>query len=237
MIKIAHAYGNLLNLYGSYVNPVMLARYLTEAGYDTSVGSFSIGSYIDISSCDLIYFGAGTERRMLSALLDFRRFQPEFSQYLAKGGRILASGNSIAILGKTITDVSGRIYQGLSCIDIETTIKAKREYSELIMTTPLSEQPVIGSINSSLSISAGDETGMFRVIKDSSGRRRQEGVVKDGIYATESGGPLLIRNPYLLHRFSEITAGSELPLNTSSWFSYAVEGYKNALAALKRDLG
>lgn len=236
MIRIAHAYSNLLNLYGSWANPTLLKRYLQDTGYDVEVVAFTIGGYVDISSFDLIYFGAGTERRMILALQDFRRFLTEVKDYIEDERSILLTGNSMAVFGNTVTDISGIEYQGISLIDIDTKIHSRRNYSELIMSSSLTEHPVIGNINSSIDIYSNNETPMFRVVKETSGSRKEEGVFKDRIYATELSGPLLVRNPYLLHRFAELLAEKELPLNNNSWFTTALEGYQRATATLKREL-
>ena len=236
MIRIAHAYSNLLNLYGSYANLSLMERYITKTGNEVVISSFNIGSYIDLSSFDLIYFGAGTERRILLALDDFRRYSEELNDYLSEDKMLFVSGSSIAMLGKSITDVEGMTHEGLSLIDIDSCIHPKRTYTELLMKSKICAYPVIGNINSSMTIEIGNETRMFDVIKETSGKRKGEGVQKGSIYATEVGGPLLVRNPYLLHSFAEILLEKELPLGKEGWFLDAIEGYSRALLSLRKDL-
>ena len=236
MIRIAHAYDNLLNLYGSHGNIMVLERYLNEAGYETKVSSFTTGQYMDISQYDLVYFGAGTERNMILSLLDFRRYFSELKEYLEDGRKLLVTGNSMAIFGNSITDINGKTYEGAELIDITTTIHTKRTYSELVMTSNLLEQPVIGNINSSVDITVKNETPMFTVIKETSGRRRTEGVQQEQIFATEVSGPLLVRNPFLLHKYAELLVEKEIWESQESWFSIATAGYTASLAALKREL-
>ena len=236
MIKIAHAYDNLLNLYGSWANCAVLERYLSEAGYEVRLSSFTIGEYIDLSSFDLVYFGAATERRMLLAVNDFRRYLTELKEFIDDDRILFVTGNSMAIFGNTITDKDGMKYQATSLFNFDATIHTKRRYSELILTSQLTDMPVIGNINSSMDISLGNETPMFHVVKETQGRRKVEGVQKNHLYVTEVSGPILVRNPYLLHSFAEIVAGKTLPLSVSGWFTNATKGYQTQLLKLKKEL-
>ncbi|MCL1830519.1 MAG: hypothetical protein FWG21_03720 [Oscillospiraceae bacterium] len=235
MIKIAHVYNNLLNLYGSWGNLAVLERYLTESGYEVSLNSFSVGGYSNLSDYDLIYLGAGTESRMLQALSDFKRFHADIKQYLKDDRKILATGNSMAILGEKVTD-DGSVYEGASVIDISTVIGSNRNYSELILSSRLNDHPVIGNINSSITITYGKDPVFFDILSQSVGNRKQEGVQKGSIYATELSGPLLVRNPYLLHSFCEVLVEKALPMNTNEWFATALNGYSSSLATLKKQL-
>lgn len=234
MIKIAAAYGDLLNMYGDYANVAALARYLREAGFLVETGAFSIGGYIELSAYDMLYIGAGTERRMLAALDDFKRFYAELRAFAAGGGFVLATGNAAALLGNTTTDIAGTAREGAGLIDMDAAIVETRSYSEMILTTRLSKNQVFGCINSSLKISWRGQP-FFNVINSVSGvAPKTEGVLNGGVYATQLSGPLLVRNPGLLHGFAELVSDKKINESDEQWVKHAAEAQRRVLLKLQR---
>lgn len=74
---ICHAYPQLLNLYGDYANLAALRKRLAGAARTIDDIALTPGSFTDFSSAGIVYFGAGTETRMLAALEDLRRYRAE----------------------------------------------------------------------------------------------------------------------------------------------------------------
>ena len=236
MIRIITAYPNLLNLYGDYINAAALARYLTESGCEAMTVPFTVGNYVNLLSADMIYIGAGTERRMLAALDDFRRFFDELFQYVDGGGLVLATGSAACLLGRNVTDIAGHCHEAAGILDIEAFDIGKRRYSELLMRCGLDESPVIGNVNSSLSVKWRDPA-FFEIRKQSGNLTfKTEGAVKHNVFATEVSGPLLLRNPRLLHTFAERLADRTLPENDNDWVRKAYAGYHAALETLSNEL-
>lgn len=237
MIRIATGYADLLNLYGDYANIKALVRYLRDCGQLVETTGFSIGGYTNLKMCDLLYIGAGTERKMLQALGDFRRYFEELRIFCEeKGGFVFATGNAIALLGRTVTDSMGNVHEAAGLLDLDCKIDNKRRYSELLLHSELTERPVIGNVNSSMVVTSR-ETPAFTVIGEAGGYSLStEGAVNGSVFATELSGPLLIRNPALLRRFSEIYADRKLPENEQEWLKTMEMGYDRALAALRKEL-
>ena len=239
MIKIIHAYPDFLNLYGDYANISLLVRRLEGCGEQIEVRNVKPGSYVDISDADLIYFGAGTERRMLQALQDFRRYGTELKTMLDAGGMVFATGSSMALLCTGIKDTrDGRSYEGLGLVDGTAGIVKGRRYSEVICSSPLCGSKVYGAVNSSIDFGRAEGAApMFTVEKDFSGRLSGgEGFVNGNVYATELTGPVLFRNPELLDAFASKLC-KELRECSQNWYgemkkAYAhVAGVLNAAAA------
>lgn len=236
MIRIAAAYKDLLNLYGDYANLTVLVRYLRESGFLVETDELSVGSYINLKSVDLLYLGAGTERRMLLALNDFKRFFRELRDFTEKGGFILATGSAAALLGNTVVDYNGDIHTGAGLLDMDITLIKRRVYSDLILSTPFSEDPAVGVINSSMVV-ISREKPMFNIDKDSSRKNRKtEGAYKNTVFATELSGPLLVRNPSLLHFFAEQVSDKKIPVSQELWVDNSREGYRRVLENLRHEM-
>ena len=236
MIRIATAYDDLLNLYGDYANVVALARYLRESGFLVETCGFSSGSYIDLLSVDMLYIGSGTERRLLAAMEDFKRFYQEIQSFVKKGGFILATGTAVALIGSSVVDFDGNIHEGPGLLDYDVTFVKKRSYREIIATSELIAQPVIGNVNSSMVIT-GRENPLFHVTDSSFGKRiTHEGAHRNTVFATELSGPLLVRNPDFLHFFAEKVSDKKIQKNDSVWVGHAHEGYSRALAKMRNSI-
>ena len=238
MITIVSAYADLMNLYGDYANAEALKRRLNSAGQPAEIRHISVGNEFDLSGCDLLYIGAGTEPAMLTALKDIEKNGDQIRDYLQSGGKILATGNAAALLAQSISFESGETFGGLALCDYEVLITGKRRYAEYIMTTPLIEREVVGATNASIEISES-ASPMFAVTccTGSWDTRTVEGYCKDGIYVTELCGPLLVRNPALLEYFAALLCGGDLPLCDDSWLAFARAGYDSVLDTLKKARG
>ena len=227
MIKIVHAYPDLLNLYGDYANVKLLEKRLEGCGEQIQVRSFSLGNYIDISDADLLYFGAGTEGGMLHALEDFRRYRGELERMLASGGRILATGSAMALLCRSVTDTrDGRTYEGLGLVDGTARIVKGRRYGEVVCSGKLCGEKIFGAVNSSIDFDRDADAEPFCTVeKDFSGRLSGgEGFAKGGVFATELTGPLLFRNPALLDAFAGMLCQEPAPCG-GTWYGEMKEAY------------
>ena len=107
-IKILHFYPNLMNLYGSYANLMLLQSHLEAMGHQVNIEAVDYEQNADIASADLIFMGAGTERSQKAALADFARYGEAVCE-AAKGGMpMLFCGSAMELLGRTITDENGK---------------------------------------------------------------------------------------------------------------------------------
>lgn len=237
MIDIIRAYPDYLDLYGEYSAVKLLEMRLRGGIQEASVRDLSFGMYADIENADMIYIGAGTENRILTALDDLRGYSRQLSAFLEKGGLLLASGSSMAILCSRIEDRrTGNSYEGLGIFDAEAVITPKRRYGELICDLGEGKK-VIGAVNSSIDFVRNEgQEGLFRVIWDSSKRFPKdswEGMRKgDNVFASEMTGPLICRNPRLLDELAGRLTGGELPECNGAWYREAWKAYEHAYEVL-----
>ena len=237
MITIINAYPDYLNLYGEYAAVKLLQLRLSGLKQKIEVRELKFGTYEDLTDADLIYFGAGTENRVLAVLEDVRRYSRELRTFVERGGLLLISGATAAVFCKTVTDDrSGKKYEGLGLFDATAVITPKRRYGELICS--YGDGPkVVGPVNSSVDFSRNEgQEPLFTVLWDSSKRFSKgsgEGMrIGNNVFASEITGPLICRNPHLLDSVAQKLAGHKLPGCDERWYTEGKLAYEHVLNVL-----
>lgn len=234
MIRIIHAYPDLLNLYGDYANIMLLAKRLSCAGKEITVDRFEIGDDVEIDSADFIYFGCATENKMLAALKDLSRIKNQLAEYVKKGGKMFFCGASAALPLDTVTDLQGNTVDGLGLVKGNAVIHGKRNYSEVTAKCSLCDATVIGFFNSSMNLTA-EATPFWQIQTDSVGLvGKSEGYISNGIMATQLSGPLFFRNPPLLNAICEMLTGEKLNECDEKLFAELDLGYTHLLDEISK---
>lgn len=205
-MKVLHYYHDIMNLYGDYANVLALQDMLTRAGEEVVIEKKTIGEAVRLSDYAFIYIGSGTERNQKVVLEDLRLHSDELREYIESRKPVLMTGNSFEMLGKTLTDCSGKAYQGLALMDFTSTEQNKtRNTSDAILTADFLERPLVGFINKCSTIS-GVITPLFTV-KMGLGNQandQYEGVRLKNLFGSHLTGPVLMKNPEFLVYFTSL---------------------------------
>ena len=195
IIKIAHLYYDIMNLYGESGNILALTEALKRQGARYSVSNVTKGDKIDFSKFDIFYIGCGTDANQMLVLKDILRYKTEIKKIFKKKV-FIATGNSYELFGKKINDV-----EALGCLDFESKTVRNRIVKEQVYKTYILDKPVIGFQNRG-SINNSKENHLFEVISGSADNNKSkfEGIRVYNFYGTYTIGPLLIRNPHLLDK-------------------------------------
>jgi len=199
-IKIVHFYPDLMSLYGSYANVSVLVRRLESLGHTVTVETVVPGQAADLAGADVLFMGAGTERAQKAALADFARFGEDVKAAAQSGVVILFAGTAMELLGSTVTDDQGTVYQGIGLAAF-TSVQGKRRFVEDVYgRTDLFLEPVVGFMNK-CSVIQGVETPLLTGLAmgyGNSGEKTPEGFHWKNVFATQLTGPILVKNPRLL---------------------------------------
>ena len=236
-IKILHFYPDLMSLYGSYANVSVLKRRLEQLGNTVTVTSILPGQEADLSDADFLYMGAGTEHAQKAALADFARYGEAVKAAAESGVTMLFAGTAMELLGKTITDNDGKVYDGIGLADFTAVQGTKRFAEDVYGHTDLYPDAVVGFMNKCSTIS-GVETPLLTSLSlgfGNEGKKTPEGFHRNNVFASQLTGPLLVKNPRMLdavvdaiyrHRSEPLPA--ERP--TGHW---AEDGYRITAEQLK----
>lgn len=236
-LKIIHFYPNLMSLYGSYANVALLKRHLEDLGNTVAVEAVDYGQEADIAGADFLFMGAGTERSQKAALADFARFGGAVRAAAESGTPMLFAGTAMELLGTSITDCGGKVYDGIGLGGFTSVQGKKRFVEDVYGSTPLYPQAVVGFMNK-CSVISGVETPLLSSCAMGFGNEAAggpEGYHCRNVFASHLTGPLLVKNPLMLaaviaalyqHR------GEPLPADVPS-YPYEERGYAITAEQLK----
>lgn len=199
-LNILHFYPDLMSLYGSYANVSVLKRTLETMGNTVNVTPVLPGQAADLSAADFLYMGAGTERAQKAALTDFVRFADALKNAAESGVTMLFAGNSMELLGKTVTDDTGTVYDALGLADFTSVQRKKRFVEDVYGHTDLFEEAMVGFINK-CSVISGVDTPLLTSMDMGYGNEAPhgpEGYHQNNVFASQLTGPILVKNPALL---------------------------------------
>lgn len=237
-LNILHFYPDLMSLYGSYANLAVLKRRLETMGNTVTVKTVLPGQSADLSHADFIFMGAGTERAQKAALADFVRYGGAVKAAAEDGVSMLFAGTAMELLGQTITDDAGTVYDGIGLAGFTSVQGKKRFVEDVYGHTDLYSDAVVGFANK-CSVLSGVETPLLTSVEfgyGNEGLKTPEGFRYKNVLGSHLTGPLLVKNPRLLdHVVSAIygcrgeTLPPELPMDR-----WAEEGYAITAEALKQ---
>lgn len=220
-LTIGHLYPDLLNLYGDRGNIQCFCKRLEWRGIDSEVLPFLSGDSIDFSKLDIVFLGGGSDREQELVCEHLKKIRENFKNYVENNGVVLAVCGGYQLLGKYYQTDTKKI-EGLSILDITTEWASKRLIGNIILSSSLTSQRIVGFENHAGRTNIGTYTPFGKVEygygnDEVSG---YEGIVYKNLIGTYLHGPLLPKNPqicdYLLSRALQQKYGTELTLTPLS---------------------
>lgn len=199
-IKIFHFYPDLMSLYGSYANISIVRRTLEQMGNSVTVERVLPGAPADLSDADFLFMGAGTERAQKAALSDFLRFAPDLKAAQERGAVMLFAGNSMELLGRSITDRDGTVYEALGLAPFTSVQGSERCVEDVYAHTDLYEDAVVGFMNKCSNLFGVTSPLLTSMVMGygNEAANAPEGFHEKNLFASQLTGPILIKNPQLL---------------------------------------
>ena len=236
-LKIVHFYPDLMNLYGSYANVSVLARHLRQLGHSVAVEAVQPGQDAALPEADFLFMGAGTERAERFAAEDFVRYAGAVKAAAESGTAMLFAGTAMELLGTSITDREGAVFDGIGLASFTTVQGKQRIVGDVYGSTGLFPDAVVGFMNK-CGLIRGVETPLLTGLSMGFGNdaeRGPEGFHWRNVFASELTGPILVKNPRLLDtvlRSICIRRGAALP-EVLPASPYAEAGYAITAEQLK----
>ncbi len=204
-MKLMHLFPDLMNLYGDRGNLLILGKYLEERHIPCEICAVQPGETLELDDVGLIYMGPGTEPARNAALGHLEKL----SGALREGfGQVpmLFTGNSWLTLGKTLTTGDGETLEGLGLLDMEATETWEKRYTGDAIAQGAEGEPLtVGFLNKCDQVVSG-EPPLFTMVmgEGNTSGGKEEGVLRDNLFATHLLGPVLVKNPHLLARLGEL---------------------------------
>ena len=241
-LNIVWLYPDTMNLYGEYANLTVLCRHLRALGVRVGVEEITQeipGNFI--GSTGFVYMGAGTERAQKAILPGLVAQGDSLREAVSQGMPVLFTGNAMETLWASITDTTGKVWEGLGLAGFTTEETDKRVPGDVIALPELWETPVVGFMNK-CSVTHGVDSPLFPSLSLGFGNEKMlgsEGHVSGNLFATHLTGPILVKNPDftdLLIRRIFAYKGWELP-ETLPVLPHEREAYEVTLKELRAQVG
>ena len=198
MIKIAHLYYDLMNLYGDNGNIKILKQALEKQGVETSIEFLSIDDDINFDEFDFIYIGPGTYNNEKIVLRHLLEYKDNVKKAFDNNTFFLITGNSLEMFGNFITDDNKKL-EALGIIDFTSEKTTKRLVSEIYAKCDKFDNIILGFKNQDGLITS-NEKGFFQIIQGFgfNEESKEDGFLINNFLGTYMIGPILVRNPELL---------------------------------------
>lgn len=219
MKKILHLFPKLMSLYGEYGNVAILARELEKNGIQVSVTQ-SEDTGVDFGEFDLVYVGAGTEDNLMEAAGRLAEGKERILASMASGTQYLATGNAMALFGKTITRGSRQV-AGVEAFGYTTQIREDKRYLGDVLTDDgnICAARTLGFINTSCVFTGIQKPLLVLELGSKLGNDKQsaaEGILEENFLGTQLIGPFLVKNPHFLQLVYKRLTGEKLALSPES---------------------
>lgn len=200
MIRIAHLYPDMLNLYGDRGNIIALTERMKARGIEVQTHSITMGKNFNADDYDIIFVGGGQDFEQDVLLDDLKKGKDiEIKKAINSGTVFLAICGGYQMLGKYYKTYDGKMLEYMGALDFYTEGKQERMIGNYAFKTK-EGITVVGFENHSgrTYLGKGVEP-LGKMIRGfgNNGEDKTEGVRFKNTFGTYSHGPVLPKNPQL----------------------------------------
>lgn len=202
-MKLEYLYPELGNLYGDSGNILYLQACLPEAELiETHVGDEP--AFVSHEDVVFVYSGSMTERGQGIALEALRTYEKALRERLEGGMHGLFTGNSLELLGTSITEGDTRL-DGLGLVPLTARRNLEKRYNGLFLGNA-EDIEIVGFHSRFSHASPGEGLTGFAAVERGIGLEegcKYEGYRFHNLIGTYLLGPVLVLNPLLTQRIMQ----------------------------------
>lgn len=238
MIKIAHLYYDLMNLYGDNGNIKALKYQLENQGIKAEISFLTLGDEINFDNYDVFYIGPGTDYNQKLVLKDIIKYKKQIKESINKNKFFLITGNALDLFGKYILTENNKKIKTLNIFDYYSKEESFRLVDETVAKCDYSDNYILGFQNQNSTIHELTNP-LFSIVKGIGNypNSTTEGIIFNNFIGTYLIGPILVRNPDLLkYLVKKIISAKkdnfkfkkfDLKLESSAHYEYIKNYYKD----------
>lgn len=198
IIRIAHLYPDMLNLYGDRGNIIALTERMKARQIDVHTDAITMGKSFNADDYDILFIGGGQDFEQDVLLDDLKKGKDaEINKAIHNGTVMLAICGGYQMLGKYYKTYDGKMLEYMGALDFYTEGKEERMIGNYAYKTKEGIE-VVGFENHSgrTYLGKGVES-LGKMIKGfgNNGEDGTEGVRFQNTFGTYSHGPVLPKNP------------------------------------------
>ena len=198
MIKIAHLYPDMLNLYGDRGNIIALTQRMNARGIEVQTDAITMGKSFNADDYDILFIGGGQDFEQDVLLEDLKQGKDVQIQNAIESGKVmLAICGGYQMLGKYYKTHDGKMLEYMGALDFYTEGKPERMIGNYAFKTKEGIE-IVGFENHSGRTYLGNSVEpLGTMIKGygNNGEDGTEGVRYKNTFGTYSHGPVLPKNP------------------------------------------
>lgn len=203
LLRIAHLYPDLMNLYGDRGNVIALQRRCQWHGVGVEVVPVGMGDRPALIDFDIIFMGGGQDREQALICRDFEAVKgTSLAAAVEDGVAVLAVCGGFQLMGRHYLTRDGQRLPGLGILDAWTEAGQRRMIGNIVVESELDGQrrSIVGFENhSGRTYLGGGVRPLGRVVvgMGNNGEDGTEGLVHKHTIGTYLHGALLPKNPWL----------------------------------------
>ena len=211
MIKIAHLYPKLLNIYGDGGNILALKKRCEWRGIDVRVDEINVGD--EISEHDIYFMGGGQDLQQIEVSKELQKHKEFLTAERDRLAVFLGICGGYQLMGHYYQPHNGEKLLGISLMDAYTVAGDKRFIGNVTVKTDLVEvQTLVGFENhSGLTYLQGETTpiGTVEIGHGNNGKDKTEGGRYKNVFGTYMHGSFLPKNPQFTDYLIELALGAK----------------------------
>lgn len=198
IIRIAHLYPDMLNLYGDRGNIIALTERMKARNIDVITDAITMGKSFNADDYDILFIGGGQDFEQDVLLSDLKKGKDvQINKAIQNGTVMLAICGGYQMLGKYYKTYDGKMLEYMGALDFYTEGKEERMIGNYAFRTKEGIE-IVGFENHSgrTYLGKGVEP-LGKVIKGygNNGEDSTEGIRYKNTFGTYSHGPVLPKNP------------------------------------------
>lgn len=205
-LTIAWLYYDLLELYSDRGNIKILENICNNNGIELIIEKVSLNSSYDISNCDILFLGGGSDYAQNIVYKDLLKRRSQIEKLIENKGYIITICGGYQMFGKYYVDAKGNKIKGLEFFDFYTESGDKRCIGNIVLESVVYGEKVkiVGFENhGGQTKNVSKPFGKVIVGHGNEYKSEFEGYCCDFFLGTYLHGPLLPKNPIIVKKILE----------------------------------
>ena len=198
MINVLWMYPDILNLHGERANAKAFEVIGNKLGLKVNIDRLdNIDNKIDFDKYDILLFNAGQLKEIEVISNIMKKQMDDLNKYIESNKVIFITGTTGALFSNNITRLDGTSFNGLNIFDAD--VKEREYVNGDDIYFKFKDMEITGPQIQMIDIDIKNEKPLGKVIYGFGNNNTGfEGMIKNNVIFTNTLGPALVKNPWLL---------------------------------------
>lgn len=212
MLKIAHLYPKLLNIYGDGGNIITLKKRCEWRGIEVQLDEIDVGD--NIKEHDIYFIGGGQDLQQIEVSKELQKHKEFLTEERDRGAVFLGICGGYQLMGHYYQPHQGECLKGISLLDAYTVAGSKRFIGNVTVETDIvTPNTLVGFENhSGLTYLQGETKPIGKMVigNGNNGVDKTEGARFKNVFGTYMHGSFLPKNAHFADYLIELALNERL---------------------------